>query len=272
MMRKYFWLVPALALVSCQQEPMPEQPPEAPTPPPVATESGAQAPVAPTGGARQVTEETDTFVFKYSYPQAAGDKPELAKWLDNNLQKRRDELARSAASDKEEARDNGFPFNKYSTTIEWEVIADLPGWLSLSAEISTYMGGAHPNYGFDSMVWDDERNIALEPIAFFTSPEALDAALGQQLCERLNEERAKRRGKPVPEGSDDPFDACVEVSEPNLLLGSAGGEKFDRIGVKFAPYIAGPWVEGTYEFTFAMTPELLETVRPEYRDIFAAGK
>jgi hypothetical protein len=272
MMREIFLLASALALASCKQEPQPEQPPQAPNPPPVATQSGAEAPVTPAGGARQVTEETDTFVFDYSYPQAAGDMPELAKWLDNQLDERRDALAVSAARDKQDARDNGFPFNKYFSKTEWQVVTDLPQWLSLSAEISTYTGGAHSNYGFESMVWDEERNIPLEPIAFFTSPDALDAVLGKELCERLDEERAKRRGQPVPEGSDDPFDACVEVSEPNLLLGSSGGQKFDTIGVKIAPYIAGPWAEGSYEFSFAMTPEMLETVRSEYREIFAVGK
>ncbi|WP_191229190.1 DUF4163 domain-containing protein [Aurantiacibacter xanthus] len=271
MMRKYFWLASALALVSCQEAQQPNQPPQTPTPP-EAVASGADEAEAPAGGARQVKEETDTFVFEYSYPQAAGDNPVLAKWLDNQLEKRRDELALNAARDKETARDNGFPFNKYFSTTEWQVVADLPGWLSLSAEISTYTGGAHSNYGFDSMVWDEERNIPVEPIAFFTSPDALDAVLGKELCEQLNKERGKRRGEPVPEGSTEMFDACVAISEPNLLLGSAGGHKFDRIGVKIAPYIAGPWVEGSYEFTFAMTPAMLETVRPEYREIFAVGK
>ena len=270
-MRQFFWIASAFALASCREE-VPPQPPETPTPPPVATESGAATPAIPAGGARQVSEETDTFLFAFSYPQAAGDVPDLAAWLDKQLQERRDALAVSALRDKEEARDNGFPFNKYSSETEWKVVADLPGWLSLSADISTYTGGAHPNYGFDSMVWDEKRNIALEPIAFFTSPDALDAVLGEELCDRLNEERARRRGAPVPESSDDTFDACVAISEPNLLLGSAGGEKFDRIGVKIAPYIAGPWAEGSYEFTFAMTPELLETVRPEYRAAFAARK
>ena len=271
MMREFFWLASALALASCQEAQQPDQPPQAPTAPdPVAW--GAEQPAAPAGGARQVTEETDTFVFDYSYPQAAGDVTELAKWLDDQLTERRDALALSAARDKEEARDNGFPFNKYSSGTEWQVVADLPGWLSLSSEISTYTGGAHPNYGFDSMVWDEERNVPLEPIAFFASPGALDAVLGDELCKRLNEERAKRRGEPVPEGSTELFDTCIQISEANLLLGSAGGQKFDRIGIKLAPYVAGPWVEGSYEFTFAMTPEMLETVRPEYRDIFAVRK
>ena len=150
------------------------------------------------------------------------------------------------------------------------MVADLPGWLSLSAELSEYSGGAHPNYGYDTMVWDKTRKLPLEPIAFFNSAAELDAVLGEQLCEALNAERAKRRGGPVPEDSDDFFDACVKVDETNLLLGSRRGTHFDRIGIQIAPYLAGPYAEGTYEFTFPVTPELLATVKPEYREAFEA--
>ena len=68
------------------------------------------------------------------------------------------------------------------------------------------------------------------------------------------------------------YDACVKPDETNLLLGSRAGEKFDRVGVQIAPYIAGPYAEGDYEFTFDVTPEVLATVRPKYRAAFAVRK
>lgn len=242
-------------------EPAPSATPEPPTPPEVP---------APAGGARQVAERTDLFVFEYSYPQAAGEVEPLARWLDRRLARERDRLATRAATDRNEARDNGFPFNAYSSETSWEVVADLPDWISLSADLSSYSGGAHPNYGFDAVVWDKTRGAPLEPIAFFTSPAALDAALGEQLCEALNIERAERRGEPVEEGSDDSFDSCIKPDETNLLLGSTNGGTFDRIGIQIAPYLAGPYAEGSYEFTFPVTEELLEVVREEYRTAFAA--
>ena len=257
-------LLPSLlALAACwQPQPDPPQPTASATPTADAT-SGAN-------GARQVQEETDTYLFAYSYPAQAGAIGSLAAWLDARLAEKRSALAAEAARGQREARDNGFPYNKYSSGTEWKVVADLPDWLSLSAELSSYTGGAHPNYGYDTMVWDRARNVAVEPISFFTSPAALDAAIGPQLCEALNAERARRRGEPVPEGSDDVFDACVKVDETNLLLGSRRGQRFDRIGVQIAPYLAGPYAEGTYEFTFDVTAEILATVRPEFREAFAA--
>ena len=259
----------AVALAGCEPGGEPDAPatsatPDTPTPP--ALEDGAPVPA---GGARQVAERTDLFVFEYSYPQAAGEVEPLARWLDARLTRERDRLARSATEGQAEARDNGFPFNQYSSETAWEVVADLPDWVSLSAQLSSYAGGAHPNYGFDTVVWDKARDAPLEPIAFFISPEALDRAIGEQLCDALNAEREERRGEPVEEGSDATFDTCIKPDETNLLLGSSNGETFDRVGIQIAPYLAGPYAEGSYEFTFPVTDELLQAVREEYRGAFA---
>ncbi|WP_340587111.1 DUF4163 domain-containing protein [Erythrobacter alti] len=222
----------------------------------------------PIGGAREVIEENDNFRFEYSYPKAAGDLPGLAAWLDRRLDRQRQSLAGESARGRAQARDNGFPFNKYSSGTSWEVIADLPRWLSLSAALDSYRGGAHPNYGFDTIVWDKQNDRTLEPIAFFTSPEALDEALGERLCGALNAEREERRGTPIEEGSTDSFDACIKPDETNLLLASTNGRTFDRIGIQIAPYLAGPYAEGSYEFTFDMDEDLLAIVRPAYREDF----
>lgn len=239
------------------------RPSETPDPDPTSTQ-------VPVGGARQVSEETDTFLFEYAYPQKAGEIEGLAEWLDTKLDSERQSLAQEATEGRNRARRSGFPFNKYSSETVWDVVADLPGWLSLSAAQSTYFGGAHPNYGYDTIVWDKEGERVLEPIALFESPRALDEALGERLCDALNAEREKRRGIPVEEGPGDSFDACVKPDETNLLLGSRGGETIDRIGIQIAPYLAGPYAEGSYEFTFDVDAELLEIVKPEYRAAFAA--
>ncbi len=270
LIRRFTILAVSTLLFACTpadevEDPQASATPEVPEPPP--TPDGSPAPL---GGARTVAEQTDTFVFEYSYPQAAGDTEGLAGWLDRRLDEERQQLATRAAQGREEARDNGFPFNSYSSETAWEVVADLPNWLSLSAAQSYYYGGAHPNYGFDTIVWSKQAGEVMEPIAFFTSPAALDRALGAQLCEALNAERSKRRGQPVEEESDDSFDACIKPDETNLLLGSSNGQSFDRIGIQIAPYLAGPYAEGSYEFTFPVTPELLEVVREEYRSAFAA--
>ena len=277
MIRRFTVLaVPAL-LMACEPgeqaaEPQPVPAPQTPAVPnpPDGERAGGENGEPALGGAREVSERTDLFVFEYSYPQAAGETAGLARWLDRRLERRRTRLARRAEQGRAEASDNGFPFNTYSSETAWEVVADLPDWLSLSAQLSSYSGGAHPNYGFDTIVWNKREQAAMEPIAFFESPQALDDTLGPQLCEALNAERAERRGEPVDEEATDSFNACIKPDETNLLLGSTDGQRFNRIGIQIAPYLAGPYAEGSYEFTFPVTPELLQTVREEYRDAFSA--
>ncbi|WP_160484939.1 DUF4163 domain-containing protein [Aurantiacibacter rhizosphaerae] len=272
MIRRFTLLtVPAL-LAACVpaddvDDPAASSSPDTPVPPDV---PGGEAAPAPLGGAREVEERTDLFLFAYSYPQAAGETPGLADWLDRRLDRERDGLAKRAERGRREARDDGFPFNSYSSRTAWEVVADLPDWLSLSADLSSYSGGAHPNYGFDTIVWNKEEAAAMEPIAFFDSAQALDSVLGPQLCDALNEEREKRRGQPVEDSGDDLFDACVKPDETNVLLGSTNGKTINRIGIQIAPYIAGPYAEGSYEFTFPVTAQLMGVVREEYKPAFAA--
>lgn len=267
-------LAPLLALSGCDVppgdgEPVPPATPDVPgtaLPTPDAPDTGDDESA---GGARDVSVVTESFLFDFSYPQEAGELPALAAWLDQRMERRRQTMEREANRGRAEARENGFPFNKYSSGTSWEVVADLPGWLSLSAALSSYQGGAHPNYGFDTIVWDKEGERPLEPIAFFTSAEALDDALGERLCDALNGEREKRRGAPVEAGSTDSFDSCITPDETNLLLGSSNGRTFNRIGIQIAPYLAGPYAEGSYEFTFNMDEDLLAIVRPEYREAFS---
>lgn len=249
------------------------QPQPTPTPTPTASASAT----APASGARSVEEETDDFLFAYAYPAQAGNIPPLARLLDARADRLRAQLAEQSAQGRADARGNGFPFNKYSSTVKWEVVAETPDYLSLSAEMTSYTGGAHGNYGFDSLVWDKRRDRALQVGEFFTSLAALEEVVGEDLCNLLNAERAKRRGVNAPDelaataaAADDPFNQCVPLSDTTLLLGSTDGRKFNRIGVQIGPYVAGPYAEGSWEFTLPASAEVLATVAPEFRDAFAA--
>lgn len=260
-----------LLLAACDLiDPQP-QPSSTPTP------SASASATAPASGARSVEEETDDFLFAYAYPAQAGNIAPLARLLDARADRLRAQLADQSAQGRADARSNGFPFNKYSSTVTWEVVAETPDYLSLSAELTSYTGGAHGNYGFDSLVWDKRRDRVLQVGEFFTSLAALEEVVGKDLCDLLNAERAKRRGPTAAEDQatagiapDDPFNQCVPLSDTTLLLGSSNGRKFNRIGVQIGPYVAGPYAEGSWEFTLPVTAEVLATVAPEFRDAFAA--
>lgn len=151
---------------------------------------------------------------------------------------------------------------------EWQVVTDLPRYLSLSASVYNYTGGAHGMTVYDALVWDREKEVAVKPIDMFRNAQALDAAVQDAFCAQLDKERERKRGMPVKR-SDKPFDDCIApVANSTVILGSAGKQRFDRVGFLVAPYNAGPYAEGTYEVTLPVTPALLDTVKPEYARAF----
>lgn len=264
----------ALVLAACKpgdgpQAPQPSLTPSArPTPAPSVTASATA--IATTSGARSVQEETDDFLFEYAYPKEAGRIPQLAAVLDAKLVRTRADLVAESAGARRETKAAGFPYNKHSALVKWKVVADLPHWLSLSGDVASYSGGAHGIYGFDSLVWDKQGARALDAIALFQSPAALDKALSPQLCRALDKERGKRRKAVVKPGSTDEFDKCRSVAEATVLVGSRGRAKFDRITVQFGPNAAGPYAEGAYQLDFPVDRAVLAAVKPEFRQAFAA--
>jgi hypothetical protein len=152
---------------------------------------------------------------------------------------------------------------------DWAVVADLPRFLSLSATIYVYSGGAHGNGTHDDLVWDREAQKAVKAKDFFTSPAALQDALGASWCAALKQERTERLGA---EYAEDDFFACPEIAQLNVLLGSSGKQAFDRIGLLAAPYVAGSYAEGGYDATLPITPKVIEAVKPEYKAYFAPSK
>ena len=269
-------LIVVALLASCERE----------APPPTATAtssaraSGASVPTgtaanasataaASGGGASAVSESTDLYEFDYSYPAAAGRIPALKAWLDGERAKARTQLIEDATSGRAEAKESGFEYHAYAQGRVWEKVTETPRFLSLSAAIYDYSGGAHPNHGYDSLLFDKQAGVRLAPLALFASPAAFDAVIQRPFCALLDKERSKRRGEPVTrDGSM--FNDCIKPSEQTVILGSSDGQIFEKIGVLVGPYAAGPYAEGDYEFTLPVTAALLKAVKPEYREAFSS--
>jgi hypothetical protein len=237
--------------------------PATPQPTPSATATATPA------GANEVKETNDLYSFSYSWPAAAGNIPPLAQRLEGELEASKKELIANADKGKDESESNGFPYNPHYFSEKWKVVANLPHWLSLTGDFSTYTGGAHGNYGRETIVWDKKVGRGFPAIEMFASPRALSDALGDKLCAALDRERAKRRkGEPKGEGVSE-FDKCVGVDEATVLVGSSNGKTFNRIGVWFGPYVAGPYAEGAYELNFGVDKAILEAVKPAYKAAFS---
>ena len=236
----------------------------------VSTSTGAKASAsasATSGGASKVEESSDLYEFDYSYPAEAGRIAALRDWLDAKRAKVRAQLIEDATSGRAEAKDGGFEFHAYAQGRAWEKVAETPRFLSLSLLVSEYTGGAHPNYGFDSLLFDKQAGERVAPLALFTSPAALDAVIQRPFCAMLDKERGKRRGEPVvSDGSM--FNDCIKPSDQTVILGSSTGQTIDTIGVLIGPYAAGSYAEGDFDITLPVTAALLRAVRPEYRAAF----
>ncbi len=237
----------------------------------------AQPPVPPevpqpvAGEAEAVDEKTDAYEFAYSWPAPAGAIAPLAERLAQERDKQRAELKQEAEDWQKQAAQEGFNAPPYAFSKEWEVVTDLPRFLSLSAGIYTYSGGAHGMSYSDALVWDRQAAAAIKPVDMFLSEGSLDRAVQTRFCAELDRQRAKKRGAPVKR-SDDSFSDCIApVANSTVILGSASGQGFDRVGFLVPPYNAGPYAEGSYEVTLAVDAALIDAVKPEYQRFFTPG-
>lgn len=221
-------------------------------------------------GARQVSLSSELYSFSYSYPGEAGSRQGLRMVLDRRLEEARTALIQQARESKKDSEANDYPFRPHTLATAWSVAAKPDGWLSLVAETDSYFGGAHGMYTFDSLVWNDRELKGVKPSALFTAPEALREAIRQRFCARLDALREECRGEPVPEDSDDPFDACIDpIEDAVIVLRSQSGDAFDTIAVLVPPYAAGPYAEGVYEVEIPVTRRVIAALKPEYRGVFA---
>lgn len=259
-----------LTLAACNRQPA------APAPTPTASASStsshatAQATQSTTTG-HAVKESTDAYEFSYAWPAAADALPALRAQLAADEAKTRATLIHDAAQGQQEAAKDKVPFHPFAHWQEWQVVTDLPDWLSLSSLVGTDSGGAHPNYAYAAILWDKRTGQQRQALDLFTARAALAGAIHADFCKALDAQRAKKRGGQASLGGDSGFDACIDPLAQTLILGSRNHKTFDRIGFLIAPYEAGPYAEGSYEVTLPVTPAVLAAVKPEWRGAFAGG-
>ncbi|MDD3799305.1 MAG: DUF4163 domain-containing protein [Novosphingobium sp.] len=232
----------------------------------------ASAPAPPDVAARTVDVQNDDYTFHYAYPAEAGRIPALKAQLDAELEEARVKLAKETAEFRAEAEKDGFPYRPYDQSTDWAVVTDLPGWLSLSAQVYAYTGGAHGNHWFSALLWDKRAGKQRDVLSLFTSKATLEKAIQPAMCDALDRERAKRRGEKIVRDQKDWMSACITLDDATVILGSAGHEAFDRIGFLIPPYAAGPYAEGSYEVTLPVTSAILRAVKPQFRESFAQGR
>ncbi len=218
---------------------------------------------AKTAAASNVKESTDLVEFAYAYPREAAAIPALAAWLDNDRATKRDALTAAARRDKAAAEKASFPYHAHSHSQSWQLVSNTPRFLSLSAEIQTYTGGAHGMTNFATLLWDRNRAKQLQPLDLFTSGEAFDAAIREPFCAGIKRAKAAK-GIVAGDASDDASGGCPPASAQTVWLGSSDGRHFDRMTIAIAPYEIGSFAEGSYKINVPVTGEVVGAAKPEY--------
>ncbi|MBO9710256.1 MAG: DUF3298 domain-containing protein [Caulobacter sp.] len=251
----------ALALVSmlaaCDRKPA-----EAPKAP--AAASPAAPPAAP---ARPLTFQQADPAAKValSLPAEIGRYPVLHTTLyDREVAQLKDFAAKAEADRK--AADGQFPWRQYESQRQWFAAATTPKLVGLRALWFDYTGGAHPNHGGASLLWDAAANTEIKPAALFR-PDADMKALDKAICDAVAAAKSHREGA-VP--LNDMF-ACPKWSETVLVLApSTQADKIGGLTVLIDPYVVGPYAEGDYELTIPLSA-FQGLLAPAYADAFAGA-
>ena len=235
--------------------------------------STAQAPQA-----YGITVETENLTFKYSYPKTLGRERALSDYLNQNGYKEMMNFAADTDRDHAEAANSNGAYtpHPYQYQVDWNEVAEIPAYISLSREWYNYMGGAHGMHGTDSLLWDKSSSAAVEPLTLFSGAGQFDQALQTEFCAQLDIQRAEKRGHPIARGSgadgDNSFEQCITPSAQTIILGSAQGKSFDTVSINVGPYEAGPYVEGSYQVDLPVTKAIISAVKPEHRSHFAVKR
>ena len=254
-------LVGALLLAGCSEEKPTKAEKVAAASVPGAPPEAAADEAAKGAAASNVSENTDLIEFAYAYPADAARIPELAKMLDKDRATKREALIAAARRDKEAAENEGFPYRKHSHLQTWQRVTSTPRFLSLSAEIGTYSGGAHGMQTFDTLIWDRNRRKRMKPVDLFESSAAFDSAIRDGFCAGIKRAKA---AKGIEEAPDSVFAKCPPASAQTLWLGSSDGRYLDRLTIAIAPYEIGAYAEGSYKINVPMTGALVKVVKDEF--------
>ena len=238
---------------------------------PAAAATAAAAPL-PVAKPVSIDDSTPLFVFSYAYPTQAAAIPALEAWFKADAARMKRELVMHAKEGQSEAKADKRTYYPFGHSTRWDVVTELPGWLSLSAQRWESLGGAHPNPWQEGLVWNKAGGKRMKAADLFSSPAALSAAIRLPFCAALDQQRAGKRGAPVNRKSGNPFDECIDPAAQTVILGSADKTHFTRIGVLVDPYAAGPYAEGNYEVTVPVTAAVLRAVKPQYRSAFAVPR
>lgn len=262
------------ALVACKRDE-----PGAATPPP----AGADSAAAPAEGdpaaaleLKDVIESNDRYIIGISYPPAVNKYPGLARAVAEYSEAARAELMQAV-----DGLGNDKPSAPYELSLSYQLLLETPRLVVVSADGSSYTGGAHGQPLVGRFVWLPQQDKLLTVDELLPTADGL-VAVSNYAREQLHTavslrveaddlppiERAqlvKSADRMIDEGTR-PDAGNFGQFQPQL--GADG--KIRALRFVFPPYQVGPYSDGTQTVDVPASV-LLPHVAPEYADLFARG-
>ena len=226
------------ALSACDRKPAP--PAEAPATP------AAPVAAAPAPMARPLAfDQTDPAAkVALRLPAEIANYPGLHTMLYDREVAGLRTFAAKAETDRK-ASTSQFPWRPYNRQGQWFLAADAAPLVALRALWFEDTGGAHPNHGGASLLWDATANREIQPKALFR-PDADMTVLDKAICDAVATAKTHREGAvPLSDTFSCPkWSQTVLVPAPSATPGKIGG-----LTAIIDPYVVGPYSEGDYEVT-----------------------
>jgi len=210
--------------------------------------------------------DTPLLDFEYSWPEAISPETALVAALSADLSKSYDAALAAARENKTDTEKYNAPFNQNMFHRSWALEGQTKRLISLVSGTDTFTGGAHPNHSSSALLWDRSAAAEVKLADLFATAGDLESALKPAFCKALDAERAKRRQGEMLEGE---FAQCPAFSELTIAPADKDGDgRFEIVRLIADPYVAGPYVEGSYEVTLPVTAPLQASLKPEFRPDF----
>ncbi len=259
-----------LALAGCKRDDAQQDPAAALPEQPAATVEPADA----SADLRDVIETTPSYVVGISYPPAAAKYPGLAQELTQYAGHARAELLKAVGE-----LGNDKPTAPYELSLAFDMLADTPKVVAVSADGSSYTGGAHGQPLVARFVWLPGQHKLLKAedliasdkgwkaVSDFAEDKLLEQATvraqGEDLSPEEQQAQVRNLSKMIGEGTA-PEPANFAQFQP--VMDASG--RISALRFVFAPYQVGPYSDGTQTVDMPAAA-LLPHVAAEYRELFA---
>lgn len=201
--------------------------------------------------------------FRYSFPTLVGSHPRLLARIRADEAREHSKSLSDAREDSELRRTNGFPFHRHEFWRDWTITGRSGRLISLKSNTEFYTGGAHGGQQTSALLWDIKTDSPTSIDNLFQRTGEIWTLVRTEYCRKLGEERFRRV-------------QTRDVSCParkQLTIVPVDGDfdwEFDTIRIIADPYVAGSYAEGFYVVSLPVKPELIASLKPEYRDAFEA--